>query len=484
MNALLPMPSCVPKPLPSRDSGSNYESAGQPTDFASLINRAVAQQPRDSESSKAVKSDARDKRFAGRKEAKPDVSSAPVQDGTAKPDRLPDANPVPLGADASSPLPPESGKASVWVNPVAKDTCTIAGGSSLAVTASSFLTDEASAGAKSDGSLTASAARQDQSPASAPTTDPNLTDPLKSAAVRALAAVQHAGDVKALPRGAAAPGDTVQDENADATALPAAAIAAPGDHTAGPSQATMAISAQQTALIPPSNAAGMSAALQVETMQSTQEVNEDSAQAGQKLPVVPAAFAASQPAGQEHKAGSTVAESAGPAPTAPAAAISPLNAHQAGSQPTISADSSETPATASNPLHRSIENLVVGMQRQDAGSMSVVLAPDRNTQLSLHVQMQHGQLEARAVLERGDFAALKSEWSQLQSRLASHGVRLAPLTSGSGGTASSPGGNPSSHRQDREASPSMASSAAIPGKNQPRRPGARTLPTNGREWWA
>jgi hypothetical protein len=213
-------------------------------------------------------------------------------------------------------------------------------------------------------------------------------------------------------------------------------------------------------------------------------VNEDSAQGGQKLPVVPAAFAATQSVGQEHKAGSTLPESAGPAPTAPMAAITPLNAHQAGSQPTVSVDSSEPSATASNPLHRSIENLVIGMQRQDAGSMSVVLAPDRNTQLSLHVHMQHGQLEARAVLERGDFAALKSEWSQLQSRLASHGVRLAPLTSGSGGTASSAGGNPSSHRQDREANLSKGPSSPTVGKTQTRQPGARTLPTNGREWWA
>jgi hypothetical protein len=71
--------------------------------------------------------------------------------------------------------------------------------------------------------------------------------------------------------------------------------------------------------------------------------------------------------------------------------------------------------------------------------MSVVLRPDANTELFLHLNRRDGQIEASVRCERGDFHQLNALWSQLQESLAQHKVRLNPLQESAGDTGSGSG---------------------------------------------
>jgi hypothetical protein len=141
--------------------------------------------------------------------------------------------------------------------------------------------------------------------------------------------------------------------------------------------------------------------------------------------------------------------------------------------------------TLGQTVGRAVENTVVGLQHANATSLAVVLKPDGNTEISLHVSLKRGHFEALAVLERGDFKSLTSEWSQLQSRLADQGIHLAPLASNLSRTAGFAGGQFSSAKQQRD----DTSSADLPGANiaslTARKSGVPTVSsTTGREWWA
>lgn len=61
-------------------------------------------------------------------------------------------------------------------------------------------------------------------------------------------------------------------------------------------------------------------------------------------------------------------------------------------------------------------------------SMEVVLTPDQNTQISLRLQWREGKVEILAHCHQGDYPALNTQWSQLQTALGHQGVRLAQLT--------------------------------------------------------
>jgi hypothetical protein len=64
-------------------------------------------------------------------------------------------------------------------------------------------------------------------------------------------------------------------------------------------------------------------------------------------------------------------------------------------------------------------------------SMSGVLKRDGGAQLTVQVKLQRGYFEVLAVLERGHSATPDADWARLQLRLSEHGVRMAPLVSGS-----------------------------------------------------
>ena len=83
---------------------------------------------------------------------------------------------------------------------------------------------------------------------------------------------------------------------------------------------------------------------------------------------------------------------------------------------------------------RTVEELSVLVMRETAvlkqhtpDSMAVVLRPDANTELFLHLTQRDGQIEASVRCERGNFDQLNALWPQLQESLAGQKVRLAPL---------------------------------------------------------
>lgn len=60
--------------------------------------------------------------------------------------------------------------------------------------------------------------------------------------------------------------------------------------------------------------------------------------------------------------------------------------------------------------------------------VEVVLTPDTKTQISLRLQWREGQVEVQARCDFGDYGSLNNQWAQLQSSLATHGVRLSHLS--------------------------------------------------------
>ncbi|MBM3879946.1 MAG: hypothetical protein FJ387_09540 [Verrucomicrobia bacterium] len=85
------------------------------------------------------------------------------------------------------------------------------------------------------------------------------------------------------------------------------------------------------------------------------------------------------------------------------------------------------PSTAWPALEDFIMRQVVHIREVRANSMAVLLKPISGTELTLHLRQHEGRLEIHARCERGDLTQMESEWGRLQSALALHGVRLAPL---------------------------------------------------------
>ncbi len=93
-------------------------------------------------------------------------------------------------------------------------------------------------------------------------------------------------------------------------------------------------------------------------------------------------------------------------------------------------------------------------RQHGSDSMAVVLRPDANTELLVHLSRHNGQIEANVRCERGDFQQLNALWSQLQEALGHQKVRLAPLEESTGDTSQfrQTGGGLSQQGQNREES--------------------------------
>lgn len=78
-----------------------------------------------------------------------------------------------------------------------------------------------------------------------------------------------------------------------------------------------------------------------------------------------------------------------------------------------------------------ISKLVLGeaalIKQHSSDSMAVVLRPDAETELFVHLTQRNGVIEATIRCERGDWQHLGALWGQLQESLAQQKVRLAPL---------------------------------------------------------
>ena len=230
---------------------------------------------------------------------------------------------------------------------------------------------------------------------------------------------------------------------------------------------------------------GTLAAQHTGTMQATHEMNETACLAEQNMPCLPVALDVVASAGRERKSRAYDVDCLASLPVGAAEMALALGGQPSRRELSAYADAVVPQTGGFEGVRRAIENAAATLRRADASSMSVVLTPDGNTQLVLHVEMQQGQFAVRAVLERGDFAALGTEWSQLQNRLAEQGVRLAPLVSGAGVGNTFAGESAFSRQRSREEMPSGELPMPALAKTEAREAGARAVvATNGRAWWA
>jgi len=242
--------------------------------------------------------------------------------------------------------------------------------------------------------------------------------------------------------------------------------------------------AEQIGPTPIPEPGGMSAALPDSAMQTMQDVNEISVQTGQILPAVAVNLATAR-SNDERKVATTSLEASGTT-TSTSTTVTPLaDGSWIGTQTAPVADADATQATHVVAAHSAIENAIISLPRQEPGSVSLLLTTDSKTELSLHVKMEQGHVHAQAVVERGDFAALKAGWSQLQSRLAEHGVRLAPLSSSLGQGTSTGNGSSPFPRRERDVQPENDLSIPPTTKqSQARSSRAPAVTAHRREWWA
>ena len=244
-----------------------------------------------------------------------------------------------------------------------------------------------------------------------------------------------------------------------------------------------------TTINSPASEHGMSAAPHADAMSAPTEVNDISCPGEQKLPGTAADVVVPAAGERERRAGGEASE---PDSIMPSGAAQPGLATpepSAGQEMAARSESLCSQRGAVEAVRHAIDNAAAGLQRGDGASVSLVLRPGSNIQLSLHVKLQQGHLEALAVLEHGDFAALGAEWTGLQNRLAEQGVRLAPLAPGPEHSMSFLGGESHGARQEREPENStpaiedldkLAATRTVTSMSAARNKSS----SSQREWWA
>jgi hypothetical protein len=284
------------------------------------------------------------------------------------------------------------------------------------------------------------------------------------------------------------PGDSPVEVSEAGTASAPAAIPSDSRPAAAGSSRGLAVAeltAHEQALMAAVSDSGTPAAQHTGTMQATCEMNENAGLAEQNLPCLPAAIEAAGPAGRERKARTNDGDRLAGLPSGAAETALALADQPSRRDLGAYAEAAAPPAAGAEGVRRAIENAALGLRRMDASSLSLVLTPDNNTQLALHVELHQGRLEVRAVLERGDFAALGAEWSQLQNRLAEQGVRLSPLAAGAGAGNAFAGDSSFSRQRGREEMPFRELPIPALAEAETRKSGARTaVASTGRAWWA
>ncbi len=96
-------------------------------------------------------------------------------------------------------------------------------------------------------------------------------------------------------------------------------------------------------------------------------------------------------------------------------------------QTTSAAPERESSVETVERLQRTFGDEVVRVKHNSEKSVSVVLRPQPGLQVTLHLQLLHGRVQASAELQEGSWAALSSDWGNLQKRLEDQGISLAPL---------------------------------------------------------
>lgn len=123
-------------------------------------------------------------------------------------------------------------------------------------------------------------------------------------------------------------------------------------------------------------------------------------------------------------------------------------------------------------------------------SLHVVIKPGAGMQLSLEMRQQGNGIDVQAVLQQGDLGQLGQHWPELQQRLESRGVHLAPLSggesfiTGGGSNGFESSSHESPHPDPLEASAFAAFALAGPVIQPPAPAMAAALTHHGWESWA
>lgn len=193
---------------------------------------------------------------------------------------------------------------------------------------------------------------------------------------------------------------------------------------------------------------GTGAAQQSSEMQNASKQDQIAAQTAQMLPGVQKAsarFAAAAPV-THSEPGTTDFQ---PPNAMIAAAVSRGLAANAATEDFSTGETSAARNATFVQLAGGLTSEVRIFRNSRAERLDVVLAPDRNTEISLRLQYRDGQVEMRARCDHGNFQALSAHWPRLQETLAQQGVKLLPLNDGDSTGGQSFSGFSGSHREGR-----------------------------------
>jgi hypothetical protein len=67
------------------------------------------------------------------------------------------------------------------------------------------------------------------------------------------------------------------------------------------------------------------------------------------------------------------------------------------------------------------------LRRSGARELDMILTPDQETRIAMHVVWSRGRFEAQARCHEGDYALINARWHELQYLLDGQGLSLGPL---------------------------------------------------------
>lgn len=151
----------------------------------------------------------------------------------------------------------------------------------------------------------------------------------------------------------------------------------------------------------------------------------------------------------------------------------------------VPADVRRSPALQMDRLAELVSVEATILRQFKPGALTAVVRPDPSSELRLELRMHRGQVEAHAVLEKGDVQAFSAGWEDLQKSLRAQGIELQPLTENSSRptSASTDDGQrrQSSGREPNEREPASWALGGLPEVLKPAVAGiaARVVPTTG-----
>jgi hypothetical protein len=115
-------------------------------------------------------------------------------------------------------------------------------------------------------------------------------------------------------------------------------------------------------------------------------------------------------------------------------------------------------------------------------SLHTVVEPGTGIRLSIEFRQNLSRIEVQAVLLHGDFDFLNRHWTEIQKRLESRGVHLAPLRSSVQAGAGVPSQEPGRPQKQSESSKSAFAEFAF-GGSMTEAPANRRARTKARRDW-